>query len=96
MNIKQIENENAVELIADIIEPFSKIAADAELVEMIRKGENLKAVQHALRNHKTTVVEILAALNQTPVEDFHCNIITITRDLLELLNDKELIEVFTQ
>lgn len=95
MKLQNFENENAIELIADIIEPFSKIAQDKKLVELIKSGDKLKAVQYGLKQHKSTIIEILAILDGTPVNEYKCNVLTITKELLELLNNKELIEVFT-
>ena len=95
MKITDFKNEDAIELIADLIEPISEISTDKELVELLKKGNKMKAIQQGLKNHKSSIIQILAILNGVPVEEYSCNPITITKDLLVILNDKELMEVFS-
>lgn len=95
MKITDFKNEDAIELIADLIEPISEISTDKELVELLKKGNKIKAIQQGLKNHKSSIIQILAILNGVPVEEYSCNPITITKDLLVILNDKELMEVFS-
>lgn len=95
MKITDFKNEDAIELIADLIEPISEISTDKELVELLKKDNKIKAIQQGLKNHKSSIIQILAILNGVPVEEYSCNPITITKDLLVILNDKELMEVFS-
>lgn len=95
MKITDFKNEDAIELIADLIEPISEISTDKELVELLKKGNKIKAIQQGLKNHKSSIIQILAIINGVPVEEYSCNPITITKDLLVILNDKELMEVFS-
>lgn len=95
MKITDFKNEDAIELIADLIEPISEISTDKELVKLLKKGDKIKAIQQGLKNHKSSIIQILAILNGVPVEEYSCNPITITKDLLVILNDKELMEVFS-
>lgn len=95
MNITKFENEDAIDLIANVIEPISKIAQDKTLINAIKKDDKMKAVQILLKKHKKEIIEVLAALHGEPVDTFKCNVLTITQDLIELLNNTELIEVFT-
>ena len=95
MKITDFKNEDAIELISDLIEPISEISTDKELVKLLKKGDKIKAIQQGLKNHKSSIIQILAILNGVPVEEYSCNPITITKDLLVILNDKELMEVFS-
>lgn len=95
MKITDFKNEEAIDLLADILEPVTKILGDKQIAAAVKaKSNKLVIAKLALKNHKREVVEILALCNGCEVKDYTCNIITITKDLLELLNDKELIDFF--
>lgn len=96
MKLSNYTNEEAIDLLADIIEPTSKIFGDKNVAAAVqRKATKLEIVKIALKNHKKEIVEILARLSGQAVADYKCNIITITTDILEILNDKELVDFFT-
>lgn len=94
MRLSEAKNEDAIELIADLIEPASEIFSDKEVAQAGRDNNKAKAVKIALKNHSKAVVEILARLDGVEVNDYNKNVIEMTVELLNLLNDKELIEVF--
>lgn len=95
MKISQFENEDALELIADILEPTSILFSDDKLVKLIKGGgTKLEAIKYALKTHKASIIEILARLDGEDPKNYHGNIVTITKDLLEIANDEELISFF--
>jgi len=106
MKLSEIRGERAIEVIADLIEPIADIASDPKCANLfqgeVKKGEtvreaglrNLKAkVPYLLRTHKHNVIAILAALNDTPAESL--NLFSITKGIVDMFSDKELIELFT-
>ena len=84
MKITEFENEEALDLLADVMDPISVICADEEVKNCKSK---LKAVQIILKKYKKEIITVLARMNNTPVSEYKCNLITITRDLMELLNE---------
>ena len=96
MKLSEYRDEAALELLADIVGPSVEIFADKQLVELIRGGEKSKAVSTAIKNHKKEVMEILAALEGVPVEEYHCNVFSLPKKLLEILNDRELMAFFSE
>ena len=96
LNIFSLENEDAIDLLANIIEPAALILADKEFEALYEGGKpTLIIVKHVLKNHKKEVVEIVAAMhNQTP-ETYKFNVITLTKDLITLFNDPSINEVFS-
>lgn len=95
MKITEIENEEALDLLADIIDPAADIFTDEEVREEFRNGKNkVKLVKIILKKHKASIVQIMARLDGKQVDEYHANIIVMTKQLLEILNDKELMEVF--
>lgn len=96
MKLSEYKNEAALDLLADIIEPATEIMADKEVYAVFQSnGKKMTAIKAAIKNHKSAVIEILAALDGVPVEDYECNVFTLPAKLVEILNDKELIEFFT-
>ena len=93
MKITEFKNEAALDLLMDLLEPVSKILTDKEIVGAIKSNKSkLGIARIAVKNHKSEVIEILAITDGVPVEKYTCNPITIITKLMELLNDKELID----
>lgn len=95
MKLSEFKNEEALDLLIDIIDPISALFTDEEFVREARRNSQIMAIKVGLKNHKKEVIEILARLNKTPVEEYECNLITITKDLIDLFNDKEIKDFFT-
>lgn len=85
--LSEYKNEDAIEVIADIIEPLSAIFTDDE----IKKEKNrMKAISKALKKYKKEVIQILARIDDVPVEKYECNALTLPIKVLEVMNDKEI------
>ena len=93
--LSDFQGEEALDLLADLIEPASEIMADPKMRELI-EGKNKGAIVKALiKNHKKQIIEILAIIDGVPVEEYKVNVFTIPLKLLDILNDKELVDFFT-
>lgn len=90
----EYENEEALDLLADIIEPAAEIFSDKRIEEAWKEEKRTKAVSIAIKNHKKSTLAILAALEGVPVEKYKCNILTLPSTVLALLNDAELLNFF--
>ena len=96
MRLSDYENEEAIEVLADVIEPAAYIMADPKITELFNSGKpKLLIVKHALREHKQEVIEVIAALHRKKPEELKFTIVSLVKDLLDLLNDPELLQVFT-
>ncbi len=99
MKVTDFKDEAALDLLAEIIEPASVIFSDDKVKAVLKEaqdkgGSRAKAVAEILKLHKKEIIEIMAALDGVPVKDFHCNILTLPKKLLEILNDEELMDFF--
>ena len=92
--LSEYQDEAALELLADIIEPAGEIMSDEEVGKAYAKSK-FKAISVALRNHKSAIIKILATLDGVPVEEYKCNVFTLPIKLLEILGDPELGQLFT-
>ena len=95
MKLSDIKGERALEVMADLIDPMTEIAQDKILVGLLRMRNIKEAVKLGLRNHRKCMLEILAILNQQDPETYEPNLVEIPKMLLELLNDKELLDLFS-
>lgn len=94
--LSEIKGEDALDVLADVLDPFVEIANDAEFVNIVRSGKNkLYIAKYLLKNHKTEVIQILAILDGQDVETYKPNVVQIPLMLLSLLNDPDLTVLFT-
>lgn len=99
MRLSDFKDERAIDVLADLLEPASAIISNPEVAKVAGKvDDGLKGkmifAKAMLKNSKDAVLEILAILNDTPVDEYHCNAATIIKDLLDILSDEELLTVF--
>jgi len=65
-------NDKALDIMADIFDPFCDLLADKEFNTLFLTDFK-KAVSYACKNHKDKVVEIAAAIDGIPVEEYKVN-----------------------
>lgn len=98
--LSEVKNGDALELIANTIEPISRILADKE-VEVFKakaKKKELRKIDIAkwvMTAHSEDVLEILAALEGEDIETFEISALEIPMRVLEILNDEEIVSLFT-
>ena len=96
MRLSDFENEDALDLLADIIEPASEIMGDGKIAKMFREWKPpLLICAEILRHHKKSAVEIIAAMHKESPDTIRFNAITLAKDVLDLLNDPAVQMVFT-
>ena len=95
MKLSDYKNEDALDLLADIIDPVSEIMTDKELQKAVKGQNKLGVVKAIIKSHKTEILQILATLDGVPVEEYECNVFTLPVRIMELVNDKELASFFT-
>ena len=95
MKLSDVKGPEALELLVDLIEPAAAIMADPEAKVQFEKSR-IKFVKFAVKQHMDEVMEILAILSGESVEEFsqHVNLLTVPRLFLDLISDRELMELF--
>ncbi len=97
MRLSDYKGEAALDKLAEIIEPLTTVLADPEMQEIAKKnGATIKYAKPMLKNHKAEIIEILAALDNEPVETYRDKItlFTLPAKLLEFLNDPQVQALF--
>lgn len=96
MKLSEYKDGEALDLLAELIDPVATIASDKQIAELVKaKAGKLKVVQYVIKSHKEQILQILAAIDGVPVEEYHCNALTLPLKVLEILNDKDLMDFFT-
>lgn len=98
MRLSDFKGEEAIDVLADIIEPLTSIISDKE-VQKLSKKKNVKPASYIkpmLKNHKKEVIEVLARLDRKTVEEYSENLslLTLPMQILELINDPEVQNLF--
>lgn len=95
MKLTEVKNDDALDMLADILEPCGEIFSDKVLSAMYSNGENpIKMISYAIKNHKKEVIEIMATLEGTPIEEYECNFLSLPVKIMEIMNDMELLNFF--
>ena len=95
VKLSEYKNEDAIELLADLIEPVSIVLADKEIVDAFRTRSKLSAIGICMKKYSKEMVDILAILERVPREEYECNLFTAPMKVLEILNDPLLQDFFT-
>lgn len=95
MKLSEIKGERALDLLVELIDPVTLILADEEIVKMYKsKLPNILLVKKLIADHKKEVLTILALLNEEDPETYEPSLIVLPKMLLDLVNDKELMDLF--
>lgn len=95
-HLSEYKDEEALDMLADLIDPVIEIFGDEEVSKWFKAGVKVKAVQAAIRGHKQDVIKMLAILEGVPEGEYHCNLLTLPKILLNVFNDPELNDFFTE
>lgn len=96
MELKALKGEDAIEKLADIIEPLADIAVDTKIREMWNGTgvETTHLISYILKTYKKQIVFIMATLDGVDPSEYTCNILTLPQYLLEIVNDPNISALF--
>lgn len=95
--VSDYKGKKALAFCADVMVPIGEIFADKEIAILMREGKRLKAISVAIKNHLEAVMEFLSVYYHKPVNELEleCNVFTLPTVILEILNDKPLLDFFS-
>jgi len=94
MKLSDYKGEEALDILADLIDPVVEISSDKEIATHLRAREITQAVKAAIKNHKKAIIEILAVLDGEDPATYEPGVFALPTKLLEILNDPEFINLF--
>ena len=94
MKLSDFKGDKGIEVVGKLLLPISNIAANKEVTGALKKGGLTLMLSTALMKCPNDVKEILAALNDKPVEEYEVDGATILVDVLNLFTDEALLRLF--
>ena len=94
MKLSEYKNEDALVLLADLIDPLATIFSDKKFYKVFQKGNKAEIIKYLLKNRPTQVLEIMARLDGVPPKEYEANFFTLPAKLMEILSDEELMRFF--
>lgn len=98
MKLSEYKGEDALDILADLIEPAAEIMTDPEITSAFRSGvSKSKIARLIIKGHKSAIISVLATLDREEPDEYakKMNLFTLPAKLVELFNDPELINLFT-
>lgn len=92
--LSEIKGEEALDVIAEIIEPAAEIFTDENVKKALKSESRIKAAKIILKDHKKAILALMAALEETPVEEYKPTLLALPALIIGVLNDPELQSLF--
>lgn len=96
MKLFEAKGEDAIELLADLLDPISIISTDQKVVTCLRTKQYIKAIKFGMKSHPKETLQILALCDEgCPAEEYHPSALEIPVKLLQILNHPDVGKLFT-
>ena len=92
--LSEIRGEDALDVLADLMEPLSEFATDETFISLIRTRQHIPAIHHAIKAHKKALIRALAIIEGENPDEYNPSVLKLPAMLLEIFNDPELITLF--
>ena len=101
--LSDYKGEEALDILADIIEPLCVVFADKDIQALYAEGKKekkiippIKYIKPALKNHKEELLTILARIEGVPVDEYKetVNFVTLPLQILSVVNDPNIKSLF--
>lgn len=95
MKLSEIRKYDAVDTLADILEPVANILASPETKENYEKATNrIQQIRALLKGHSKEWIQILARLDQVSEEEYDCDIFELPKRVFEVLSNPMIQDFF--
>lgn len=94
MKISEMRDEQAVEVLGDLLDPFIEILKSKEVQEASKGNVSIELAKAMIKANPHAVLQILAICNQVPLEKYHPNPFEVVRDLASVLMDENVMTLF--
>lgn len=93
MRLSDFKDERGVEVVAKLLAPISRIAANKANADA--RGENLLVFASAmLQNNASDVKDMLAILDDKDPAEYHCTAATVLVDVFKMISDPAILDLF--
>lgn len=92
--LAEIKDENAITIWGELFEPITALLADKELADIIKSGAPILKWVKPMTKHPKEIIKIISILEGKPENELNINIMTLPQFILQLINDKFLLDFF--
>ncbi len=93
--LSDFKDEKAIVIVAQLLEPIMTILANPENGKFKGEQNGLKMFSGFLANSPKAMMQIFAILSEQDAETYHCDGVDAVTNLMTLVSDDRLIELFT-
>lgn len=93
MKLSDIKGEEALDVVAELLDPITAMGMKDEIKKADRK-DKIGFIKIILKSCKKEIIEILAILDRTPVEEYEVSLLSLPSKVMELFNDPSVQELF--
>lgn len=94
MKISKLQGEDAIDVLAELLEPITEIACDKEFERLYKSKPLVFAAKHCLKHHKKSVLKILALVNCEDPDYFSPKFWELPKMLIDVLSDEDVKSLF--
>lgn len=96
MRLSDYKNEEALDLLADLMDYVAEILSDDKTMEVYKtEKKQTNFIKYVIKHHKHTIIAMLARIDGTPVEEFECDFFSLPSLVIEMFNNKMITNLFT-
>ena len=92
--LSDFQDESAIVVVAKLIDPVMAILTNPENQKFKDEKSHIKMFSGFLANSPKAMMEIFATLSEQDVENYHCDGAEAAKNLMTLVSDARLIELF--
>lgn len=93
MKLSEFKGNKGIEVVGKLLVPITNISANKEVAKASKKGLNYM-ISAALLYAPMDVKEILAILNDKPVDEYECDGATVMEDVFKMFEDESFLRLF--
>lgn len=93
--LSDFKDERAVAVVAQLLEPIVAIVTNPDNIKFKDEKNGFKMFSKFLENSPKAMMQIFAVLSESDGENYHCDGVEVTKNLMTLVSDRRLIELFT-
>lgn len=96
MRLSDYKGEDAIDLLADILDPATEILADSKIKDAVRSKQlsRTEIIKMVLKEHKKAIIKIMAIIEGVDPDTYQPNVLTLPVKLVDMLNDEEFLQLF--
>ena len=93
--LSDFKDEKAIVVVAQLLEPIMTIVTNPDNGKFKDEQNGFKMFSGFLANSPKAMMQIFAILSEQDAETYHCDGVEVTKNLMTLVSDIRLIELFT-